>query len=126
MFDVDFDGGKITIEATRILLVVEKVSMRRGVMGLTGWLQIQYGVNPIQPGTLWLFCGKNRKMLKGLLYRPTGFILIQKTLLDGTYQWPRCEEQIMELSLEKFKMLMDGYPIIPSIRIPKIPSNENG
>lgn len=126
MFDVMHgkdDEGKVVMEVTRIMLAVERVSMRLGTMSLAAWVQVHYGVNPIQLGTLWLFCGRRPKMIKGLLYRPTGFVLITKTCADGVYQWPRCEDQLMELTSDQFERLMKGYTIIPTIRVPKIPTD---
>lgn len=88
MFDGKQDKGKIVIEATRVMLGVERVNMRMGIPGLTAWIQMHYGLNQVEPGTLWLFCGRRRRMLKGLLYRPSGFVLITKVAIDGVYQLP--------------------------------------
>ncbi len=127
MFDVLHGGqdeGKVVMEVNRIMLAVERVNMRKGARALAAWIQVHYGVNPIQLGTLWLFCGRRPKMIKGLLYRPTGFVLIQKIAMDGYFQWPRCEDKLMELTPDQFERLMNGYTIIPTIRIPKIPTDE--
>lgn len=129
MVDVTFDAQgnpQMSIPIERVMLVVKPASMRLGVLGLMAEV-VAAGANPVKLGTLWLFCSTRKKMLKGLLFRPTGFIVITKQAADGRYQWPRVDdvpEKIRQLTPQEFQRLLDGYGIIPTIHPVKLPEEE--
>ena len=90
--------------------------MRRGIDGLKSIIQLAYGMNPMEEGTLFLFCGSRRDRIKGLLYEGDGFLLLTKRITDGAYQWPRKSTDARELSKEEFSRLMHGFTVTSSIR----------
>ena len=46
--------------------------------------------------------------------------------MDGVYQWPKIEADTLELSKEDFKRFLEGYTVVPSIRIPDISKYQAG
>jgi transposase len=102
----------------KIILVCGRTDMRKGINGLAAVAQLQYRQSPVEEGTLFLFCGRSRTVLKGLCYEGDGFLLLTKRLVDGVYQWPRNSKEAMALSQEQFQRLMNGFTGESSIRIP--------
>jgi len=52
----------------KIILVCGKTDLRKGSSGLAAVIQLHYGLNALEEGTLFLFCGNNRSVIKGLLF----------------------------------------------------------
>ena len=113
-------------EVKRIVLVLGYTDMRKGRYGLAAEVQYRCGMNPVELGTLWVFCGRRKKHLKMLLYQPGGFLLLDQEVMDGVYQWPKIEADTLELSKEDFKRFLEGYTVVPSIRIPDISKYQAG
>ncbi|MBR5377246.1 MAG: IS66 family insertion sequence element accessory protein TnpB [Lachnospiraceae bacterium] len=100
---------------TRIILAVNRTDMRLGIDGLSALVRLRYGLDPLDKGTLFLFCGRRKDRIKGLIWTGDRFILIYVRLAEGRFQWPRTEDEARGLSAEEFNRLMDGYSIDPSI-----------
>ena len=62
----------------RVVLACGTVDLRKGIDGLAMIIGDQYGQNPFEKGTLFLFCGKRSDRCKGLLWMGTGFLLLYK------------------------------------------------
>ena len=101
---------------SRVILRVGKTDLRRGIDGLAAIIRLEYGLDPLEEGTLFLFCGIKRDRIKGLLYEGDGYLLLIKRLSDGVFQWPRNSNEAMELSQEEFNRLMEGFTVVSSIR----------
>ena len=84
----------------RVILRAGKTDLRRGIDGLKSIIQLAYGMDPMEEGTLFLFCGTRRDRIRGLLYEGDGYLLLTKRLTDGVYQWPRRSTDAKELSKE--------------------------
>ena len=113
-------------EIKRIVLVLGLTDMRKGRYGLAAEVQYRCGMDPVELGTLWVFCGRRKKRIKMLLYQPSGFLLMDQEVLDGVYQWPKIEADTLELSIEEFQRFLDGYTVVPSIRKPDISKYQPG
>lgn len=106
----------------RVILVTGKTDLRRGIDGLKSIIMLKYGLNPMEAGTLFLFCGTRRDRIKGLLFEGDGFLMLTKRLSDGVYQWPRDTEEALSLDREAFQRLMEGFTVESSIRVSKLPA----
>ena len=42
---------------TKIIIAIGRTDMRRGIDGLSASVRLRYGLDPLDPGTLFLFCG---------------------------------------------------------------------
>ena len=51
----------------RVIIRAGRTDLRRGIDGLKSIIQLAYGMNPMEEGTLFLFCGSRRDRIKGLL-----------------------------------------------------------
>ena len=100
----------------RVIIRAGRTDLRRGIDGLKSIIQLAYGMNPMEEGTLFLFCGSRRDRIKGLLYEGDGLLLLTKRITDGAYQWPRKSTDARELSKEEFSRLMHGFTVTSSIR----------
>ena len=85
---------------SRVIIRVGKTDLRRGIDGLASIIRLEYGLEPMEAGTLFLFCGTKRDRIKGLLYEGDGFLLLIKRLTDGVFQWPRNSNEAMECFLQ--------------------------
>ena len=64
----------------KIILVCGKTDLRKGSAGLAAVIQYHYGLNALEEGTLFLFCGINRSVIKGLLFEGDGYLVLTKRL----------------------------------------------
>ncbi len=100
----------------KVIIRCGKTDLRRGITGLVSIIRLEYGLDPLEEGTLFLFCGNKRNSIRGIIYDKDGFCLITKKLTDGVYQWPRSSDEAMSLSPEEFHRLMDGFTVQSSIK----------
>ena len=90
--------------------------MRRGMDSLVALIRLKYNLDPLEKGTLFLFCGRKRDRLKALTFEGDGFVLAYKRLSCGRYKWPCSEQEARDLTLEEYNRLMEGFDIDSSIR----------
>lgn len=106
-------------DATNIkktILVCGVTDCRKGIDGLSSLVLLRYNLDPFEPGTLFLFCGKKRDRLKGIIFEGDGTTLITKRLINGVYQWPRDKDEARLITSEQFKQLMEGFTVVSSIK----------
>lgn len=85
--------------------------MRKGIDGLCRLVESSMHLDPYQ-NSLFLFCGRKSSSIKGLLWEQDGFMLITKRLDEGRFQWPRNEEEVIALSEQQLRWLLDGLSIV--------------
>ena len=81
--------------------------LRKASYGLTAIVQEEMKEDPFS-GSVYLFCNRERKLLKAVYWDRNGFWLCQKRLEQDKYPWPQTNEEAMELSGEELKMLLSG------------------
>lgn len=101
----------------RVIIKCGRTDLRRGITGLVSIIRLEYGLDPLEYGTLFLFCGNKRNCIKGICFDQDGFCMIVKRLTDGVYQWPRNSDEAMALSQDEFHRLMEGFTVQSSIRV---------
>ena len=84
--------------------------MRRSIDGLATVVQQSFRLDPFS-NSLFLFCGKRRDRIKALYWEGDGFVLLYKRLERGSFQWPRSESEVRDLSHQQFRWLMEGLSI---------------
>jgi transposase len=100
----------------KVVLVCGKTDLRRGCSGLAAVIQLHYGLNALEEGTLFLFCGNNRSVIKGLIFEGDGYLVLTKKLSCGYFQWPRNSTEARQIDIVAFHRLMDGFQVDSSIR----------
>jgi transposase len=81
--------------------------LRKAVNGLTGLIEGKMGGEPFS-GNVYLFCNRERKLIKAVWWDKSGFWLAQKRLEAEKYPWPQDEGKARELTAEQLKMLLEG------------------
>ncbi len=104
------------MEQKRVVILTGTVDMRKGVAGLAAIIRLNYNLDPMDAGTLFLFCGRKRDSIKGAMFEGDGYCLVSKKLLDGRYQWPGTADEARQLTPGQFRQLMEGFTIESSIR----------
>lgn len=101
---------------SKVIIKCGRTDLRRGAAGLAAIVKLSYDLDPLEEGTLFLFCGTRLDRIKGIIYDEDGWCCITKRLTDGKYQWPRTTEEARDITGERFRRLMDGFAIEGSIR----------
>ena len=93
-----------------VYIVTGYTDMRKGIDGLAEIVQGKLSLDPYSKALI-LFCGKNPRKMKGLLWEGDGFLLLSKLLENGKYRWPRNEYEAMKLSEQQLRWLLEGLEI---------------
>ena len=96
-------GGKVYIACGY-------TDLRLGIDGLAVMVKQRFCLDPFSD-TLFLFCGRKRDRIKGLLWEGDGFLLLYKRLEEGKFQWPRTAEEAKALTPQQYRWLMEGLEI---------------
>lgn len=97
---------------SHIYLRTGRTDMRLGIDGLLTIISGTMGLNPTEEGSIFLFCGKKKNRIKALIFEGDGWILCYKRLIgDGSYQWPKDENEARLLTRQQFRWLMEGLSI---------------
>lgn len=100
----------------KVVLKTGRTDLRRGIDGLKAIILLN-GMDPLEKGTLYLFCGRRNDRIRCLTYEGDGYLLITKRLSgENRFQWPRNEEDMKKITMHQYKNLMEGFTIEGSIR----------
>lgn len=69
--------------------------------------QVEMKNDPLS-GAAFLFCNRERKLLKVVWWDNTGFWLAQKRLEKAKWPWPESEEEAKEINADELSMLLKG------------------
>ncbi|HAP04045.1 MAG TPA: IS66 family insertion sequence hypothetical protein [Lachnospiraceae bacterium] len=94
-----------------IYLCCGYTDMRRGIDGLIKTVTNSFGLNPAEPGSIFLFCGRRSDRMKALLYEGNGWLMCYKRFTDGRLQWPRTPSEAKELTQRQYEWLMEGLKV---------------
>ncbi len=107
---------KRNVAIQHVWILTGRTDMRRGVVGLASLVRLKFGLDPVEKGTLFLFCGRKKDRIKGIFYEGDGFVLVSKKLSSGHYCWPETAEEARNLTFEEYDRLLDGFTIESTIR----------
>lgn len=99
----------IGIDISKIAVYVRpgRTDMRKQINGLSVLVQEEMELDPF--GTsVFLFCNRERKILKALYWDRTGFAMWQKRLERHRFPWPDTQAQAQIITSEQLSMLLDG------------------
>ena len=97
----------IDLSRVKIFIKPGRTDMRKQINGLSSIVETEFKKSPLS-GSLFMFCGRNRKNLKILYWDKTGFCLWQKKLVFDKFPWPSEDKQIFELTKQELEMLLSG------------------
>jgi transposase len=97
-------------QQTGVYLVTGYTDMRKSIDGLSAIVSGKLSLDPFSQ-SLFLFCGKRKDRLKGLLWEGDGFLLLYKRLDNGGFRWPRSETEARLLTQQELRWLLEGLEI---------------
>ena len=97
----------IDLSTVRIFLHPGHTDLRKAVNGLAMIIEQEMEGEPFS-GNVYLFCNRERKLLKAVWWDKTGFWLSQKRLEKDKYPWPDTTEAVRELGSNELLMLLSG------------------
>ena len=95
------------IQPDALWLAVDPVDMRRGVDGLSCYVQQALGADPCD-GSAYLFRNRRGTCLKLLVWDGNGVWLCQRRLHRGQFAWPTPGDRLLPLSAEQWRWLIAG------------------
>ena len=101
---------------THVYLCTGYTDLRKGIDGLVSIVTGNYGLDPTEAGTIFLFCGRKNDRIKALVWEGDGFLLLYKRAAEGRFKWPRKSSELKDLTPEQLCRLLDGFTIDPGIK----------
>ena len=95
------------LSSVKIFLRPGTTDLRKAVNGLSVIAQEDIKQDPFS-GSVFLFCNRERKLLKAVYWDKTGFWLSQKRLEKNRFPWPTDGKEARELTAEELRMLLTG------------------
>ena len=95
------------LSKAKIFLRPGATDLRKAANGLSVIVQEGIKQNPFS-GSIFLFCNRDRKLLKAVYWDKTGFWVSQKRLEKNRFPWPADEGEARELTVEELQMLLAG------------------
>ena len=94
-----------------VYLAAGRTDLRKGQDSLLMVIKNEFKLDPFEPGNIFMFCGSRSQVIKALVFEEDGFVLLTKRLIRGRFQWPRDRQEVMEISEEQYRNLMDGFAV---------------
>lgn len=97
-------------KAEHIYIANGYTDMRKSIDGLSALVVQRFGLDPFS-NSLFLFCGRRCDRIKALYWEGDGFVLLYKRLERGSFQWPRGESEVRDITPQQLRWLMEGLSI---------------
>ena len=102
----------------KVVLRLGKTDLRRGIDGLVSIIRLSGNMDPMEIGTLYLFCGSRPDRIKGITFEGDGFLLLTKRLSrENRFQWPRSADELRAITRKQYENLMDGFSVESTIKM---------
>jgi transposase len=98
---------KIDWDTIEIFIKPGQTDMRKQIQSLAVYVAQAVKKDPLS-GNLYIFCAKNRKLIKAIYWDRNGFCLWQKRLEKDRFPWPRDEGEARSITQEQLMMLLNG------------------
>lgn len=106
-------------KAEKIFLACGYTDMRKSIDGLAAIVQQNFNLDPFS-NSLFLFCGRKCNKIKALYWEGDGFLILYKRLESGSFQWPRTADEVLQISPQEFRWLLEGLSINQPKAVQKI------
>ena len=97
----------INYENTSIYVRPGGTDMRRQINGLSIIVQEIMHQDPFS-GALFMFCNKQRKLLKMIYWDKNGFWMLTKRLEKDRFPWPNTQKEATLITPDQCRQLLDG------------------
>lgn len=98
------------LQTDHVVIACGYTDLRRGIDGLATLVETQFNMDPFSR-TIFLFCGRRNDRIKALYFEGDGFVLLYKRLENGSFQWPRNENEALAITPQQYRWLMEGLSI---------------
>jgi len=106
-----------------VYLASKSTDMRRSIDGLAAIVQQSFSLDPFS-SDLFVFCNKNRNMLKILHWDHNGFWLYFRRLEKGAFKWPdNSSKDVIQVGSRELNWLLTGLTIEQKCAHKKIAPN---
>jgi len=105
----------IPAESGLVYLAVGSTDMRKSINGLSILVEQALGHNPFS-GDLFVFCNRQRHIVKILYWDRNGFCLWQKRLEKDRYKWPQSPDEVIAIDQRQLQWLLAGLDIADAHR----------
>ena len=97
------------IDITQLQIYIRPgiTDMRKAINGLSILVQDEMDLDPFGE-SVFIFCNRQRKILKAIYWDRNGFCLWQKKLEKHKFPWPDTEEAVKQLNQDELLMLLKG------------------
>lgn len=104
----------------KVYIACGYTDLRQGIDSLAVVVQKRFNLDPMSKA-LFLFCGRRRDRIKGLLWDEDGFVLLYKRLEGSCFQWPRNTQEAKLLTPQQYRWLIEGLNIEqPKAHVPLV------
>ena len=62
-------------------------------------------------GHLFVFCNRRANRIRCLYWDGSGFWVATKRLERATFDWPKTEQAVMEMSVAQLRLLLEGFEL---------------
>ena len=93
------------VSSSKVYIVTGYTDMRKGIDGLAQIIGGKYEQD-IYSKSIYLFCGRSCSKIKGLVWDEDGFLLLYKRLENGSFKWPRNEEDVKLLTQKQLRWFL--------------------
>lgn len=92
----------------RVFVRPGPTDLRKQVEGLAVLVEQELALSPFQDA-VFLFCNRERRILKALYWDRNGFIMWYKKVHKHRFPWPATREQaVREIDAARLRLLLDG------------------
>jgi transposase len=108
----------VLIPAVRVFLATEPTDLRRGFDGLAAAVRDRLGSDPAS-GAVFVFLGRNPRLVKLLFWDRSGYVLVAKRLERGRFSLPRevpADVRQLEIETPELLLLLEGISLAGSSR----------
>ena len=96
--------------STKVFLASGATDMRKSFHGLAAIVKLQFKVDPYSR-CVFVFCNRNKTIIKALQWDGNGFCLFMKRLDRGKFKWPDDISEVKTVSLKELRWVFDGLSI---------------
>ena len=101
----------INLKGKRVYLACGRTDMRMGLNGLTARIEMSFRLDPFDGG-IFIFCNRNRNLIKAVEWDGNGFWLHSKRLERGQFPWPtEGTEATMSITGDELSLLLNGMKV---------------
>ena len=98
------------ITAEYVFLACGHTDMRKSIDGLAAIVQQNFKLDPFSKD-VFMFCGRRKDRIKALFWDGDGFSLLYKRLDNGKFCWPKSPNEVISISEQQLRWLMEGLEI---------------